>query len=111
MHGVSALQPNEVDQRRIERALASRRRYKYVQPRVQPTAQGYEIFSPNCSRNISPEGGEIPIARLCFDEAAAAWHVARFDHVAHCWCVLAQRPRLHEALAYINEDPLRQFWP
>lgn len=108
---MSGRHPNEVDQRRIERALAVRRRYRYVQPRVASVVAGYEIFSPNCSRNISPEGGEIPIARLRFDEGRAVWHVARFDHMAACWCELGERARLHEALALITDDPQRVFWP
>ena len=51
--------PNDLDRKRIERALAKRARYRYVLPRVLPEARGYRIESPCCSRNIDAEGGVI----------------------------------------------------
>jgi hypothetical protein len=51
-------------QRRIERALRERARYRYVSPRVLRDADGFRIESPCCSRNVDPGGGVIDIARL-----------------------------------------------
>lgn len=44
--------PNELDRKRIERALISRKHYRYVLPSVTPVKAGYLIESPCCSRNI-----------------------------------------------------------
>jgi len=51
--------PNELDRRRIERALGSRKRYRYVSPIVRGVTGGYLVESPCCSRNIDAEGGVI----------------------------------------------------
>ncbi|MGL1489203.1 hypothetical protein ACSTJH_00065, partial [Vibrio parahaemolyticus] len=48
--------PNEFDCKRIERALRSRRRYRYVSPKVSCVSGGYLVESPCCSRNIDAEG-------------------------------------------------------
>lgn len=40
--------PNEVDRKRIECALGSRGRYRYVSPSVKPVKGGYLIESPCC---------------------------------------------------------------
>ena len=44
--------PNDLDRKRIERALKVRKRYRYVTPNVTTTVGGYRIESPCCSRNI-----------------------------------------------------------
>lgn len=70
-------QPNDLDRRRVERALKTRRRYRYVQPCVHPVPGGYRIESACCSRNIDPEGGIVDIALLLFDEARGEWDMFR----------------------------------
>ena len=58
--------PNQLDCKRIERALGRRERYRYVTPQVIPDEEehGYRIESPCCSRNVEPSGGIIDIALL-----------------------------------------------
>ena len=102
-------QPDEVDWRRIERALEQRARYRYVRPAVEADAGGYRIVSPCCSRNIDPEGGTIDIARLEYDELAADWHLYSKNHDTLEWVPQAQG-RLHEMLALLIADPARIFW-
>ncbi len=108
---VVAPHPNQIDQRRIERALRARKRYKYVRPSVHPIDAGYEITSPNCSRNIAADGAEIPIARLRYDIDTQQWSVLVRDHAGQCWVEHTRHAKLHEALAIINDDPQRRFWP
>lgn len=102
-------QPNEVDWRRIERALERRGRYRYVRPAVEADDNGYRIVSPCCSRNVDAEGGSIDIARLAYDEAASCWRIYSKDHHTPAWVPRAQG-RLHELLALLNADPQRIFW-
>jgi hypothetical protein len=103
--------PNELDLRRIRRALESRRRYRYVEPRVVGIAGGYRIESPCCSRNIDPAGGMIDIARL--DEVAGSghWLLHCRDHARQRWVVHGRVDSLREALAVLCDDPDRLFWP
>jgi len=104
-----APQPNPLDLRRIERALAKRRRYRYVRPAVRWESDGYRIVSPCCSRNIDADGQTIDIARLEYDAARAGWRLYSKDHAAQRWALQAQG-RLHELLALLNADPQRIFW-
>lgn len=103
-----ALHPNEVDRKRIERALEKRRRYRYVTPQVCFIAGGYQIVSPCCSRNIDPEGGLIDIARLEF--LGNCWRLSYKDHHADCWIEHGEYPGLPEVLKLLSEDPERKFW-
>jgi hypothetical protein len=61
-----AAHPNQLDHKRIERALSQRERYRYVTPQViaDDEEHGYRIESPCCSRNVEPAGGIIDIALL-----------------------------------------------
>jgi len=95
---------------RIERALARRERYRYVQPRVEPEGQGWKVVSPNCSRNIDPEGRDIDIAWL---EPATdgLWLLHARDHAGNCWRLEGEGLTLTEALQRICADPLRVYWP
>lgn len=108
---IVAPHPNQVDLRRIERTLRARKRYKYVHPSVHPVDAGYEITSPNCSRNIAADGGEILIARLRYDIETQCWSVLVRDHAHGLWVEHTRHAKLHEALAVINDDPQRRFWP
>ncbi|HLO93602.1 MAG TPA: hypothetical protein VK195_04735 [Burkholderiaceae bacterium] len=97
-----------LDALRIERALARRQRYKYVHPRVVSEGGGWKIVSPNCSRNVHPEGGEIDIAWL-LPAGQADWQLHARDHAQGCWRLRRQSP-LHELLALLCADPAREFW-
>jgi hypothetical protein len=102
--------PNEFDLRRIERALESRERYRYVTPRAVATEGGYRIESPCCSRNIDPEGGVIDIALLLFDQERMRWQLFRRDHERRTWELDSAYARLHELLEALNADVDRAFW-
>ena len=102
--------PNEMDLARITRALAGRARYRYVSPRVLPVEDGYRIRSACCSRSIDPEGGEIDVALLRWDEARRAWSLQRKDHATDLWIEDSRFTRLPDLVARLNADPARQFW-
>ena len=105
---------------RIERALAARQRYKYVHPRVQREGGGWKIVSPNCSRNVDPQGGEIDIAWLVPVAAGplpqgpaqqGRWQLHARDHAQACWRLEGSGLTLAEALERLCADPLRMYWP
>lgn len=102
--------PNELDRRRIQRALEKRKRYRYVTPEVRGIEGGYEIVSACCSRNIDPEGGVIDIARLEFKAQSRHWELYRKDHRSGGWIRHGEYPALPGILELLNEDPDRQFW-
>jgi len=108
---VPGAHPNELDLRRIRRALESRRRYRYVEPRVLGIADGYRIESPCCSRNVDPQGGVIDIARIEPVPASGQWQLQRRDHPGQTWVVHGVFASLGAALDVLNEDPDRLFWP
>lgn len=103
-------QPNDVDRRRIERALAARRRYRYVAPQIEPMAGGYRITSPCCSRNVDREGGVIDIARLYYEAGTRLWRLYRKDHARDRWLLHGEYLALAAALAVLNDDTDRLFW-
>ncbi len=107
--GPSQRHPNELDRRRILRALARRTRYRYVSPEVTPEPSGYRVVSPCCSRNIDRAGGKIDIARFEYDAAQEQWRLYARNHAAQLWVPQGQG-RLHELLGMLNEDPKRIFW-
>ncbi|MEN9891261.1 MAG: hypothetical protein RLY78_1556 [Pseudomonadota bacterium] len=101
------------DQARIERALPGRARYRYVHPWVVAVdaraGGGWKIVSPNCSRNVDPEGGEIDIA--WFEPVAdGRWNLHARDHAGRCWTLRAQGLPLADALALVCEDRGRDYW-
>jgi hypothetical protein len=100
---------NEVDERRILRALKRRARYRYVSPEVQAEADGYRILSPCCSRNVDASGGRIDIARLVCDGQPGAWLLYSRNHVEQAW-ELQGEGRLNALLAILCADPQRVFW-
>lgn len=102
--------PNDVDRKRIERALRARKRYRYVLPRVLPVADGYRIESPCCSRNIEPEGETIDVALIEYQAATQSWRLYRKDHSQGGWTLENSYLRLNEALEQLNADPDRKFW-
>jgi hypothetical protein len=99
---------------RIARALLHRTRYKYVQPRVQRWAEagstGWQIVSPNCSRNVDAAGGDIAIA--AFEPAAdGRWRLHARDHLRGGWRLMGEGLSLDEALSRVCADPLGVYWP
>lgn len=97
-----------LEQRRIERALAQRERYRYVHPCVQAHGTGWRIVSPCCSRRVDPNGGVIDIAWLQ-PLAAPRWRLHARDHDAQCWRAVLEGG-LAELLDRLARDPLHQFW-
>ena len=104
-----AIQPNQVDRKRIERKLKNRARYRYVHPRIVPEDGGYRIESPCCSRNVDHDGGVIDIARL--EYAAPLWRLYRKDHPCNAWLLYAETATLMAALDILLPDTDRVFWP
>lgn len=102
--------PNDFDLKRIERAITSRKRYRYVSPKVEGVTDGYRIESPCCSRNIDPEGGIVDVALLQYDREHGTWHLFRKDHVSGTWEFDSGYDRLIELLERLNADPDRKFW-
>lgn len=102
--------PNEFDRRRIERALKSRKRYRYVSPSVAAVAGGYRIQSPCCSRNIDPDGGIVDVALILYDVSHVVWQLFRKDHDKGIWEADSTFDRLIELLDLLNADPERKFW-
>jgi hypothetical protein len=102
--------PNDVDRKRIERALARRERYRYVSPCVRPVTGGYRIESPCCSRNIDPDGGVVDIALLQYVPGTRAWQLYRRDHAGRHWRLYGSYAALTAVLDVLNTDPERQFW-
>ena len=102
--------PNEVDRRRIERALKNRQRYRYVRPSVHPGPDGYIVRSPCCSRNVDDRGGIIDIAWLRYRDQHGIWHLYRRDHATKAWIIQSTHATLMEALAELNRDQDRVFW-
>jgi hypothetical protein len=107
--GAAITQPNELDARRIERALKRRLRYRYVQPLVVGEPGGYRVLSPCCSRRVDAVGGTIDIARLQYDARRNNWQLYAKDHLRDRW-LLQTQGRLHELLELLNADPGRVFW-
>lgn len=102
--------PNELDRRRIERALRSRKRYRYVTPRVAPATGGYRVESPCCSRNVDRDGGVIDVALLLHDAASGQWRLFSKDHAGDAWRLHSTHERIAAALDLLGEDAGREFW-
>lgn len=107
----AAAHPNEFDCHRIERALESRQRYRYVQIAVIPIANGYRIESPCCSRNVEPSGGIIDIARIEHQPAQDGWLLFRKNHWDQTWLIHGAFASLQAVLDLLKQDPAREFWP
>ncbi len=107
----TAPHPNQIDQKRIERALANRERYRYVTPHVIPEQdeRGYRIESPCCSRNVEPSGGTIDIALLKY--LKPHWLLYRKDHDYSTWVLHSVVGTIGEALEILLPDTDRVFWP
>lgn len=107
---VSAYRPNEFDRMRMERAIARRRRYRYVSPSVHVIGDGYVVRSPCCSRTVDPQGGVVDVAMIRYRSSPQPWLLYRKDHDSQEWSLHAAYERLVELLGYLNADPARRFW-
>lgn len=105
-----ATQPNDLDLRRIERAIEERKRYRYVTARVHAVRGGYRIEAPCCSRTVDPDGGLVDIAFLEFDEEAGLWRLFSRNHEEQRWDLSMIYERLRDLLDTLNNDPDRKFW-
>jgi hypothetical protein len=100
----------DLDSLRIARALLHRARYKYVQPRIEREAEGWKIVCANCSRNIHPDGGEIPIAWFA-PAGPGRWALHARDHAQGAWVQQASGLTLAQALDIVCADTTRLYWP
>ena len=107
---MTSSQPNEMDYRRILQALEKRKRYRYVQPELRCIADGYEIVSACCSRNIDPSGGTIDIARMLYSSWNQVWELYRKDHQFGLWVLHGEYLGLTRMLEVLVEDFDRRFW-
>jgi hypothetical protein len=96
-------------QRRLERALRARARYRYVQPRVTHEGEAFRIQSPCCSRNVDPSGGLIDIALLVPQEGGR-WRLCTRNHVRKSWVSHLEGESLASLLHVLCVDSERQFW-
>jgi hypothetical protein len=94
--------------RRIVRAMAARKRYRYVRPEVRRASVGFVVVCPCCSRNVDPVGGVIDIAWI--EPVATGWRLHNRDHAAQRWEVHAEGT-LPKLLDLLCADPDRRFWP
>lgn len=105
-----ARHPNELDLRRIQRAIGNRKRYRYVEPVVLPDEHGYQIKSACCSRNVDPDGGVVDVALLRWFDSPPGWWLYRKNHEAGTWVQDSSFTRLTELFDRLNTDPDRIFW-
>ncbi|MBK6648731.1 MAG: hypothetical protein IPG42_02880 [Betaproteobacteria bacterium] len=95
---------------RLVRALRKRARYRYVRPQVLREGDAYRIQSPNCSRNVDPDGGVIDIA-LLIPHGVNSWCLCSRDHTTGQWIPRLRHSALDDALLALCTDKARQFWP
>lgn len=98
--------PNELDRKRIERALISRKH----SPSVTPVKAGYLIESPCCLRNIENDGGQIDVALFHYDAVSGIWKLFFKNHARGSWKFYSIFHRLASAIDELNTDPERLFW-
>ncbi|MCK1272196.1 DUF3024 domain-containing protein [Bradyrhizobium sp. 49] len=98
--------PNELDRKRIERALISRKH----SPSVTPVKAGYLIESPCCSRNIDNDGGQMEVALFHYDAVSGIWKLFFKNHARGSWKFYSIFRRLASAIDELNTDPERLFW-
>jgi hypothetical protein len=97
-----------LDRVRIERGIAQRERYKYVVPRVEQEGLGWKIVSPNCSRNIDPQGGESTSPGWCRRAMAAGCCTRATMRSAAGSCA---SPGSRWPMRWpVCADPAREFW-
>lgn len=108
-------------QRRLERALQQRTRYRYVRPRVLREGDAFRIESPCCSRNVDADGGVIDIALLAPSavrlsrsqpgRTVQSWRLFARDHAAGAWIAQDESDELGELMDVLCVDAQRIYWP
>jgi hypothetical protein len=91
------LQPNEFDRKRIERAVAARRRYRFVKATVRAAEGGLRVESPCCSGRVDPSGGVLNIALLLYREPGV-------------WQLHRTYEKLGDLLEELKNDAAQLFW-
>jgi hypothetical protein len=99
----------EFERKQIERALARRKRYRYVSPSVRMVPNGILVESPCCSRRVDTAGGMVDVA-LLQRLPSGQWRLYCKDHVAANWKVHTHHARLTDLLDALKSDPDRIFW-
>jgi hypothetical protein len=97
------------ERKQIERAIAKRKRYRYVRPAVKVVPEGLLVESPCCSRRVDPKGGTVDIA-LVEHEPEGEWRLYRKDHSTATWKLHSSHERLVDLLEPLRDDPERIFW-
>ena len=100
---------NEFERKQIERALAKRKRYRYVEPTMRTVPDGILIESPCCSRRIDDAGGMVDVA-LLQRLASGRWRLYYKEHSSASWKVHTPHARLTDLLDTLKSDPDRLFW-
>jgi hypothetical protein len=98
--------PNDLDRKRIERALKARKRYRTCAQRddddrrlsIEPVL--FETLTGTAASSTS---------RCCCMTPMAKWQLFRKDHKNGLWQLIAHE-RLPLALERLNVDPERTFW-
>lgn len=103
------LQPNEFDRKRIQLAVAARKRYRFVKAAVRPAEGGFRIESPCCSRRVDPNGGMVNIALLLYREPGV-WQLYRRDHGSAEWLLHQTYKKLGDLLEELKTDAKQLFW-
>jgi hypothetical protein len=98
----------ELNYRRVVRALRARMRYRYVRPELRRVGYGFVVRSPCCSRNVDADGGVIDIAWI--ERTDHGWRLHHRDHTARRWTLVVDGPLPH-LLELLCTDPERLFWP
>jgi hypothetical protein len=103
------LQPNEFDRKRIQLAVAARKRYRFVKAAVRPAEGGFRIESPCCSRRVDPNGGVVNIALLLYREPGV-WQLYGMDRETAGWLLHRTYEKLGDLLEELKTDAGQLFW-
>jgi hypothetical protein len=99
----------EFERKQIVRALARRKRYRYVSPSIRVVVNGILVESPCCSRRVDADGGMVDVA-LLQRLPSGQWRLYRKDHAAASWKLHTHHARLTDLLDALKSDPDRVFW-
>lgn len=102
--------PNDLDRKRIERALEARERYRYVKANIHFAENGYRVEAPCCSRRIDPAGGIVDVALIEYLDESSMWRLHQKNHDFGEWDYYGTYGHLSELLDRLVQDPHREFW-
>jgi hypothetical protein len=106
---IEIFQPSQFERKQIERALAKRKRYRYVRPTLRVVPEGILVESPCCSRRVDPSGGTVEVA-LLQRTSSGAWRLFSKDHAGATWKPHGADALLTVLLDSLQNDPDRIFW-